>query len=403
MRTATGHILAPEAMVDTGNGVRSSGYGDGRSAFGDIAAISDTTEKRLVRPAFDGVAGDCLLPRGAALDADEHKLVVACFGLNAIVDLRRQEPGAARPRAPSLFGRRRAHRRRRRRVASRDRLVEIRSQAHDRRSARGESAIRSTIFDIDPIGESMSLAAERGRMLFHATGDRRIAFDGRACASCHPDGRDDALTWTTPDGPRQTPMLAGRLEGTAPYGWTGASRDLGEHMKHTFDRLAGKGLSADEQERALRLHRDVEDAHRGSEAEGPGASPRACAIEREPRIRASRAATRSSIRRDGLLELPPRRRAHRPRDARREEPRHRRRRALRHAVAPLRRPLGAVLSRRPLRDARRAARARATARWATPPSSPRTIARISSLYLHPWNSPPRRAASGRLEEQERPR
>ena len=46
-------------------------------------------------------------------------------------------------------------------------------------------------------------------------------------------------------------MLVGRLEGTAPYGWSGASKDLGEHLKHTFDRLAGKGLSAREQDDLL--------------------------------------------------------------------------------------------------------------------------------------------------------
>ena len=42
----------------------------------------------------------------------------------------------------------------------------------------------------------------RGRALFRVTDDGRLSRDGRACASCHPDGRDDALTWSTPDGPR---------------------------------------------------------------------------------------------------------------------------------------------------------------------------------------------------------
>ena len=42
-----------------------------------------------------------------------------------------------------------------------------------------------------------------GRSLFHAVGTRQIAFDGRACASCHPDGRDDGLTWATQEGPRR--------------------------------------------------------------------------------------------------------------------------------------------------------------------------------------------------------
>ena len=38
---------------------------------------------------------------------------------------------------------------------------------------------------------------EVGRKLFFASGDPRIASDGRACASCHPDGRDDTLVWSS--------------------------------------------------------------------------------------------------------------------------------------------------------------------------------------------------------------
>src|SRR5262249_36879828 len=61
-------------------------------------------------------------------------------------------------------------------------------------------------------------------------------------AGCHPEGRDDGPVWTSPDGPRRTPILAGRLEGTAPYGWFGESPTVKEHLKKTFDRLGGTGL-----------------------------------------------------------------------------------------------------------------------------------------------------------------
>ncbi len=86
----------------------------------------------------------------------------------------------------------------------------------------------------------------RGRSLFFATADARISGDGRACASCHPDGRDDALTWATPLGPRQTPMLAGRLDGTAPYGWNGDAPSIAAHLRRTFARLKGSGLAGDD-------------------------------------------------------------------------------------------------------------------------------------------------------------
>jgi cytochrome c peroxidase len=83
----------------------------------------------------------------------------------------------------------------------------------------------------------------RGRALFHATFDSRVSSDGRACASCHTDGRDDGLTWSSPGGPMQTPMLSSRLPETAPYGWDGTARDLEQHLRHTTARLGGTGLS----------------------------------------------------------------------------------------------------------------------------------------------------------------
>ena len=63
-----------------------------------------------------------------------------------------------------------------------------------------------------------------------------------ACASCHPDGREDALTWGTIDGPRQTPMLAARLDETGPYSWNGVHATVEIHLKDTIQRLRGTGL-----------------------------------------------------------------------------------------------------------------------------------------------------------------
>ncbi len=91
-----------------------------------------------------------------------------------------------------------------------------------------------------------------GRALFHTSSDSRISKDGRACASCHPNGRDDGLVWSTPGGPRQTPMLAGRLRDTAPYGWDGAGSDLSHHLDHTLARLEGDGVAPGERAALLR-------------------------------------------------------------------------------------------------------------------------------------------------------
>jgi mono/diheme cytochrome c family protein len=84
----------------------------------------------------------------------------------------------------------------------------------------------------------------RGRELFHVTRDVRLSFDGRACASCHPDGRADGLTWATPDGPRQTISLAGRAAGSGPYGWFGDHPTMKAHVTFTVARLGGLGFQS---------------------------------------------------------------------------------------------------------------------------------------------------------------
>jgi hypothetical protein len=83
----------------------------------------------------------------------------------------------------------------------------------------------------------------RGRELFVTNDDPRISQDGRACATCHIDGRDDGITWQTPSGPRRTRTLAGQLD-RAPYGWRGEHATLETHVKTTFRQLGGKGLPA---------------------------------------------------------------------------------------------------------------------------------------------------------------
>jgi mono/diheme cytochrome c family protein len=94
-------------------------------------------------------------------------------------------------------------------------------------------------------GGALSAAVARGRRLFHAV-DGRTASDGRACASCHTDGRDDGFVWNTPEGPRQTPMLAGRLDGTAPYGWTRDAKTFHDYVRGTAQRLRGRGFTNEE-------------------------------------------------------------------------------------------------------------------------------------------------------------
>jgi sugar lactone lactonase YvrE len=82
-----------------------------------------------------------------------------------------------------------------------------------------------------------------GLVLFH-TGDTNIsAFGAMSCGNCHLDGRSDGLSWQIQGHALQTPALAGRLAGTAPFKWDGTAKDLKTSLRQTLERLGGSGLS----------------------------------------------------------------------------------------------------------------------------------------------------------------
>ena len=109
---------------------------------------------------------------------------------------------------------------------------------------------------VTPLGEGPRDAqVAEGRRLFYTATDVTLT-DVMSCASCHPDGRDDGFTWlhdtgsmfptwtfqtSAPRGARrQTPMLAGRVETTGPYGWLAESKTLTDRIVAGF-RLHRRG------------------------------------------------------------------------------------------------------------------------------------------------------------------
>jgi mono/diheme cytochrome c family protein len=80
------------------------------------------------------------------------------------------------------------------------------------------------------------LGYDSGRNLFHAS-----TSVGLACASCHPEGRDDGLIWDFEElGKRRTQSLAGGILSRAPYHWNGDMTDLSVLMSDVFaNRMAG--------------------------------------------------------------------------------------------------------------------------------------------------------------------
>jgi sugar lactone lactonase YvrE len=81
-----------------------------------------------------------------------------------------------------------------------------------------------------------------GMVMFH-TSDGNISQMGLSCGTCHLDGRADGESWLIHHQRLQTPMLAGRLVGTAPFKWDGGAKDLPASLRATVTRLGGDGLS----------------------------------------------------------------------------------------------------------------------------------------------------------------
>lgn len=94
---------------------------------------------------------------------------------------------------------------------------------------------------------SRSQDAQRGAELFRRGQDGRLSTGGfMACASCHPEGRTDGLSWRIEGHNLQTPLLAGRVLGTHPFKWDGKDKDLTTSLTNTIGRLGGAGLTVTE-------------------------------------------------------------------------------------------------------------------------------------------------------------
>jgi mono/diheme cytochrome c family protein len=237
-------ILAPHVAVEPEDAMTYYGQGlevpvataidatgEAALALGPVAA---TIEERT-RP------GRCLLPRAA--ETRGEALYVTCLGNDLLVELDARGADAARlplrrwnvPAGPLGLAIDGDHGR-----------AVVWSQFARQLSVIPLGGGEPTTIDAPALDdEALPAAVALGRELFHELDDRRITSDGRACASCHPDGRDDAVTWPTHVGDRQTITLAGRLEGTAPYGWGGEHESVAEHAAETARRLGGTGLVRD--------------------------------------------------------------------------------------------------------------------------------------------------------------
>jgi DNA-binding beta-propeller fold protein YncE len=253
-RSSNERVFVPQVLVDRGDlHNRPSGYGDdhvttevpsvavidGKTGFAMMSSLQVNNTIAFRNP--NDEIEHCILPRSAAVDDDSSSLLVGCFGTDVVVAYDALSPDPARVE------------KRRWRVAAGPSGIAVDATDHravvwsqfDRklnviRLAAADDDVRKIAIPSDP-ERQLSVEQLLGRALFHSTNDSRIAKDGRACASCHPDGREDGLVWATPNGPRRTKLLAGGLHGTAPFAWDGGAAKLENHLEDTFDRLRGAG------------------------------------------------------------------------------------------------------------------------------------------------------------------
>lgn len=243
-----GRLFAPMVSVDPGEPKITGGYGSTEIPVKPFVGVIDlVASKPMDIPipsvfTFASHSLECTLPRAAAATGD--RLFVTCLGSDELVELDARARNAAQfmlrrtqvargPLGLAVDGNRAVV------MSQFDRVVNIVDLA-DRKSAPRLIALSR------PEGE-MDEKFERGRQLFHDSFDPRVSKDGRACVNCHPDGREDGFTWSTPDGPRQTISLAGRLSNAAPFGWFGDHVDVHNHLRHTLSRLGGQGFSSKDQ------------------------------------------------------------------------------------------------------------------------------------------------------------
>ncbi|MDQ3335229.1 MAG: c-type cytochrome [Myxococcota bacterium] len=82
---------------------------------------------------------------------------------------------------------------------------------------------------------------DSGRAMFHAA-----TVSGLACASCHPEARDDGLVWDfTSIGPRRTQNVSGGILARAPFHWNGDMANLDQLMTEVFAlRMSGQSTTS---------------------------------------------------------------------------------------------------------------------------------------------------------------
>jgi YVTN family beta-propeller protein len=102
----------------------------------------------------------------------------------------------------------------------------------------------SPISEIKVTDESLSAEHLQGKILFNTAKIPKMSnASWISCASCHPNGGVDGVTWMFPDGPRQTPPIWNAAQ-TLPWHWSAALDEM-QDVEDTIQTIQhGIGLAA---------------------------------------------------------------------------------------------------------------------------------------------------------------
>jgi len=200
-----------------------------------------TLTTRVVATTGNERSGECFVPRATASSGD--RLFVTCLGLDEVLELDGRSADPMRTirarysvaKGPTGVA-----------VANQENAAVVYSQFDEEIALVKLDGSPGVRVHLDGGVSHLDDVAAAGRDIFYRSDDPRITAEGLACQSCHPDGTEDGITWSTPEGLRQTPMLAGRLHGSAPYGWSREQETLETYVTDTCNRLGGSGLPAGE-------------------------------------------------------------------------------------------------------------------------------------------------------------
>lgn len=101
----------------------------------------------------------------------------------------------------------------------------------------------TVIAEIPTTAESLPPDVLQGKILFNNAVNPKLSQGSWiSCASCHPDGGTDSVTWIFPDGPRQTPPIW-NATATLPWHWS-AALDEAQDVEETIHLIQlGLGLA----------------------------------------------------------------------------------------------------------------------------------------------------------------